>query len=272
MSSNNSLDCVTISFREVFHHIRSQWKFILVSGLIGVSVGGIFVLSAQPQYEVSALLRLPQIKGGLEGGAELVKLEEPNVLIHKIKTPLIYGPEEFSACGTLGAEDPGGALIGAIKLGSFKGSNSVMELRVAGPTFAQATSCFNAVFNLLKRDQLNSIYPIKQFVQNQLSHYRSELEEARRGMQAGIKLDTSQPVIYLAIRDDIIFFRKQISRFRGYLEMLDDVDLTLMTPVYGAVSPVYPKVRLILMVSLFIGLFLGVIFSYFWKGAKRIFE
>jgi uncharacterized protein involved in exopolysaccharide biosynthesis len=239
--------------------------------LIGISLGWALVLITPPKYEVAALLRAAQIKGS-EGGSQVINLEDPSVLIFKAKLPATYGPEEFSACGTLGKPDPGNALIDAIKLATYKGSNSIMELRIVGATLDQATSCFNAVFNLLKKDQLKLIGLRKKLTQDRLTYYRSELKEAKRSIQSSSKLETLQLAVYYSTRDDLKFFRAQINRLEDDLESFKYSGATLITPLDGLGSPIYPKVKLILLISLSIGLFVGGCFSYFWGTKPKLNE
>jgi len=264
MNTETSRDYVSLSIQDALHYIRNHWKFILAGGLIGFSLGWALVIVTPPKYEVAALFSVTQIKGS-EGSSQAVNLEDPGALIFIAKLPVIYGPEEFSACGTQGNPDPGGALIDTIKLATFKGNNSIMELRVVGASLDQATSCFNAVFNLLKKERLRLIDLRKKFMQDRLTYYRSELEDAKRAIQSSPKLEVLQLAVYQSTRDELKFFRAQINRLEEDLESFQDGGTILITPPYGVGSPIYPKVKWILSISLFIGLFLGACFSYFWS-------
>jgi len=267
-NSNLSGELISISPLDLINFVRNFWKIICVSSLAGLCLGVVYITVIPPQFEAVGLFRIAQIQSKQPTTNQSNNLEEPAVLIYKLKNPNFYGDKEFQACGVGGLNKLGDQVIGMMSVTTFAGNNSIIKLNVLGSSPSQSVACAHAIFEAIKKSQDNALSGEYLEANRLLNYYQAKLDDTKDFMKNPPKGDISQSISYLVARDEAQFALREVERIRQSIRSIEEGSSRLISPFYASDTQVFPKKKLILFIATLIGLLFGCTFALLQK--KRV--
>jgi capsular polysaccharide biosynthesis protein len=271
-NSNNEDE---ISLKDIVDFLVESWKAIALTGLLGF-IGSIAYLWVTPnQYQATAQIQMAQIGANNNNNNNNnnntnplgVNVEDPNLLIARMRLPSSYSKESVKACGYESKQTPLEGLAKMVKLSLIKGTQ-IVELKVLGLNQAQAVQCAESIVETIKRSQKIIAAPIVEDAQLKLAKYSQRLQEAQGFILKADKSGSSMSAVYLSTRDEVKFLTDETIRLNDLIVSANTRQAKLISPIYSSEKKVAPKRLIALVAGLFAGLFLGLLFMLVKRGYK----
>lgn len=255
---NTSIDL--ISFIDVFEFLWQNWITISAFTAAGVIASVVYLNSAQQKYEAIAQVLMAQVSDGKAESPAGINIEDPNLLVTRLRLPSTYTEEAVVAC-SLDVKSRGGENVAdMVKAVPVKNVPSMVEIHVQHTRPELAQKCATALFEMVKLQQTMIVSPL-------LDESRKALAEAN-GKLAAIqnliaKSDKTliQSIAYLAIRDEINYLKNRIDRLRQDVILGEQRKTRLAAPVYASDIAVHPRKSRSLLIGLLAGVVLGTIIA-----------
>lgn len=256
-----------ISLKDTFDFLVESWKTLILMGLLGF-VGSIVYLWLTPnQYQATAQIQMAQISANNTNplGANI---EDPNLLIARLKLPSTYSAQEIKACGFESAKAPSEALVAAAKFSAVKEVGSIIELKIKRENKESAIRCIQAIFENIKYSQREIIKPYIEEAKNLLIQYKSRLNDSQALITRADKSGAALSATYLVNRDEVKFISEEILRLNSFIATAETRQTKLVSPIYASNIPFGPNKGMAIISGLFMGLFLGLLIILGKRGYK----
>jgi LPS O-antigen subunit length determinant protein (WzzB/FepE family) len=248
-----------ISLKDIVDFLIESWKTIFATGVIGLLAAVTYIVATPNQYEATAQIQMAQISSNNNNTNPLgVNVEDPNLLIARMKLPSSYSQESVKACGYESKQTPLEGLAKMVKLSLIKGTQMV-ELNVLGLSQAQAVQCAESIVETIKQSQKIIAAPIIEDAQLKLAKYSQRLQEAQGFILRADKSGSSMSAAYLSTRDEVKFLTDETIRLNDLIVSANSRQTKLVSPIYSPEKKVSPKRAIALIAGLFVGLFLGLL-------------
>lgn len=260
-----------ISIKDIVDFLLDSWKAILATGIVGLLGAAGFIAVTPSQYEATAQIQMAQIAPNNNNNSNPlgVNVEDPNLLMARLKLPSSYTEDEIKACGLQDLKLPAESLANTAKLSPVKGVGSIVELKIRLESKDQAVSCAQSLFENIRDSQNNIVKPYIEEAKALLTKYQARLAEAQSLVARADKSGSALSAAYLANRDEVKFLTDESIRLNNLISAGDTRQAKLVAPIYASDIPVFPKKKISLLVGLLAGLFLGVLFVMMrkaWRG------
>ncbi len=263
-----------ISLKNIIDFLKESWRTILGAGFIGL-LGSVGFLAITPnQYEVVAQIQMLQISLNSNGNNTNplgVNVEDPNLLLARLRLPTTYGAAEIKECGLEKEKRASESLVAMSKFSVVKGASSVIELKINMKNREQGLNCSHALFEMIRKSQNNLIQPYIQEAKELLTNYEERVNAARNIVARADKSGAALSAAYLANRDEVKFLTDEIIRLNNFISNSDMRQTKLVSPIYASEIPVFPKKNIALISGLLVGFFLGLVLASiqkFWIAYK----
>jgi LPS O-antigen subunit length determinant protein (WzzB/FepE family) len=266
--SFNSIQEDEISFKDIIDFLIESWKSIFVSGLLGILASSVYLIVTPNQYQATAQIQMAQISASNNANPLGVNIEEPNLLMSRLKLPTTYSPEVITACGFENASSPAESLASGAKLSVVKDVGSMVELKINRDSKEIAINCAQALFESIKISQNQIIKPYIEESKALLVKYEARLANSQSLVSRADKSGAALSAAYLANRDEVKYLTEEIFRLNTFITTTYTRQAKLVAPIYAADAPVFPKKRISLIVGLMAGLLLGLLFVTAKKALK----
>ncbi len=262
-----------ISLKDIIDFVVEFWKTILVTGIVGVlgAVGYIFV--TPNQYEATAQIQMAQISSNSNSNSNSntnplgVNVEDPNLLIARMKLPSSFSQESVKACGYESKQIPLEGLAKMVKLSLIKGTQMV-ELKVLGLSQIHAVQCAESIVETIKQSQKIIAAPMIEDAQLKLAKYSQRLQDAQGFILRADKSGLPMSAAYLSTRDEVKFLTDETIRLNDLITSANSRQTKLVSPIYSPENKVSPKRSIALVAGLFAGLFLGLLLMLGKRGYR----
>jgi LPS O-antigen subunit length determinant protein (WzzB/FepE family) len=247
-----------ISLTDIVDFLIESWKTIFATGIVGIlgAVGYIFV--TPNQYEATAQIQMAQIRANNNTNPLGVNVEDPNLLIARMKLPSSYDQTAIAACGYESKQNPFEALAKMAKFSLSKGTQMV-ELKVLGLSREQAIQCAVSILVIVKDTQKSITDPIVDEAKSKLAKYSQRLQEAQSFIAKTDKSGLSISAAYLSTRDEVKYLTDEMIGLNDLISSANALQTKLVSPIYSPENKVSPKRSIALVAGLFAGLFLGLL-------------
>ncbi len=272
-SSNqpNSIDD-EISIKDIIDFLMEHWKTILGFGVAGLVAALMFAFLMPSQYEAKAQIKMAQIGVNNNNVNPLgVNIEEPALLIARMKLPTSFDQATIERCGLVSEKDAAEVLAKKVKLSAVKGAPSVVDLSIQAESKDLANACVAATFDLIKQTQKAIAEPFIIEAKSKLAEYQKRLNDSRSVMLRADKSGAALSAAYLATRDEVKYLMDEVIRLQDFITSGDTRMTQLTAPIYAIDHPVFPKKRLTVTVGLMAGLFLGLLFVMGRHAYRRMY-
>ncbi len=262
-----------ISLKDIIDFLIESWKAILVTGLLGVLVSAAYLIVTPNQYQATAQIQMAQISASNNNNNNTnplgVNIEEPNLLLARLKLPTTYSDEVIKACAFENASSPAESLASSAKFSAVKGVDSMIELRINRDSREIAINCAQALFESIKASQNQIIKPYIEESKALLVKYEARLANSQSLVSRADKSGAALSAAYLANRDEVKFLTEEILRLNTFITTADTRQAKLVSPIYASDIAVFPKKTMSLIKGLMVGLFLGLLLVISKKALKN---
>jgi uncharacterized protein involved in exopolysaccharide biosynthesis len=251
-----------ISLKDIVDFIIESWKTILATGIVGILGAVAYIVVTPNQYEATAQIQMAQIASPTNANNQQslgVNVEDPNLLIARMKLPSTYDQAAVSACGYEGKPNATQSLANMAKFSLAKGTQMV-ELKVNGLSREQATQCAESILRIVKDTQKAITEPIIDEAKAKLVKYSQRLQEAQSFIAKADKSGSSMSAAYLSTRDEVKYLTDEMIRLNDLISSANTRQTKLVSPIYSPENKVSPKRAIALIAGLFAGLFFGLLF------------
>ena len=252
-----------ISLIDILCFLKSAYKSILIVGLVGLGLAIAYLVVTPKQYEAIAQIAMAQIGAANNNNLNPlgVNIEEPSLLIARLSSPTSFNSQVLSSCGMDESANPGASLAKAIKLAPPKGVANVVELKTFGKSPETASTCAQAIFELIKATQAQILAPYIEEAKAKLVDDEERLNKAKDLVAKADKTGQAVGAAYLSTRDEIRYLLDEITSLKNVVTSNQSRVTRLIAPIYASDTPIAPKKRIVLMAGLVGGLFLGLLLA-----------
>lgn len=272
MPSNNSEFAQQdreISLLDILRFLKSAYKTITITGVVGLATAIAYLAIAPKQYEAVVQIAMAQIGtssninniGNNSVNPLGINIEEPSLLISRLSSPTSFTPEVLGVCKTDTDLNSSAALAKVIKLASPRGVANIVELRTFAASPQDAKSCAKAIFELIKSTQAQIMAPYVEEARIKLLDDEERLHKARDLVAKADKSGSAMGAAYLSTRDEIRFLMDEITALKNVVTSNQSRATRLIAPIYTSDIPIAPNKRMALAGGLVGGLFLGLLIA-----------
>ena len=129
-----------ISLKDMIDFLVEYWKTIILAGILGLLSSMANLWMTPSEYQATAQIQMAQISASSNNNNNNnnnplgVNIEEPKLLLARLKMPTAYTDIEIKACGLSNQHSSAETLISLAKFYEVKGVVSIIELKVSRPT------------------------------------------------------------------------------------------------------------------------------------------
>jgi uncharacterized protein involved in exopolysaccharide biosynthesis len=253
-----------ISFKDIVDFLVESWKAIFATGVLGLLGAVTYIVVTPNKYEATAQIQMAQLSNDAIAGTNL---EDPNLLIARMKMPSTYDQAAIATCGYEGKPNAAQSISKMTKISIIKGTQTV-ELKLQGLSPEQATQCAESILRIIKDSQKAIADPIIDEAKAKLQKYSQRLQEAQSFIRKTDKSNSSISAAYLSTRDEVKFLTDETIRLNDLIVSANSRQTKLVSPIYSPENKVSPKRANALVAGLFAGLFLGLLLMLGKRGYK----
>lgn len=257
-----------LSLKDFLLIIKKSWSFILIIGITGF-ISAFIVSQFMPNtYVATAQVQLFQIRGI---NYEWINLEDPNLLIARMKSPTSFGDNSLAACQYASGIE----MVKKVQFGLLKASPPTLEIVVKNRSPELSLACTEAIVEDLKKYEADLFS--KKIIQykESLEYYFERMNKLKKEFS---KLPTSQSTVAsvdeIAARDQISWITNKIMSLDSCIRSADEGSGMLLSPISPSPEPIAPKRLFImsagLLMGLLIGLFISVVRNAYWPRIKAL--
>lgn len=249
---------IEVSLVDILCFLKSTWKTIAITGIVGVIMAIVYLAIAPKQYEATSQIAVTKF-----GNTNPI-LKHPN-LTFQGPTPLNLiiislgniTTQTLDICGHKNQA----SITSEIKLTTLDEAAGIVMLKTFGQTPQIAQECNLAIFDLMKVTQQQFINPYIKSVKARILNDQDRLAALSQQIASLEKSNLSISVSYFFIRDEIRFLRDEILALNEVIELSQNFPTRIISSVYVSNRPVTPKKSVVLTVGCFGGLFLGLLIA-----------
>lgn len=252
-NTNNTGDFTLLDVLEFF---INGWKVLLASIFVAVSIGaGYAFLLMEEKFQAIVTMEMASIQGVVLGGdgAATLLLERPNNLVEKLKLPLFYSEKTIEKCQLKNHASANQSLSKMIKSTLAKNTTYV-TISYNDTTSTKAKECLSAVVEDVKNDQAKIIEPISLYRKTQIELLNSQLKEIQLLKNKSSYFYSQQTLV------------NEIDKLS--LQLVTIKNAQLLTPIFSPSNRVEPTPAQILLISLMLGIFFGLVILKLKKFLK----
>lgn len=261
--SFNAIQDDEISLKDMIDFMIESWKSIAVAGVLGIMGATTFLWVTPNQYQATAQIQMAQISASNNNNNTNplgVNIEEPNLLMARLKLPTTYSSQEIKSCGFEASKTPSESLANTAKFSAVKGVGSMIELKINRDSKEVAVACAQSLFENIKASQNQIIKPYIEEAKTLLIKYQDRLSNSQSLVSRADKSGAALSAAYLANRDEVKFLTEEILRLNTFITTAETRQTKLVSPIYASDKPVFPKKTMSLVLGLLAGLFLGLLY------------
>jgi len=260
-----------ISLKDIIDFLLESWMAIALTGILGIFGALAFIWVTPNQYQATAQIQIAQISANNNNNNENplgINIEEPNLLMARLKLPTTYSPQNIKACGFVTSVTPSEDLVSAAKFSTVKGVGSMIELKINRDSKEVAIACAQSLFENIKTSQNEIIRPYIEEAKTLLVKYQDRLSNSQSLVSRADKSGVALSAAYLANRDEVKFLTEEILRLNTFITTAVTRQAKLVSPIYASDFPVLPQKKIILILGLMLGLLVGLTFALGKKALK----
>ena len=252
-----------ISLKDIVGFIQDSYKTILVTTFLGLLLALAYIWLTPKSYEGVMQVQMSQLATGNSSNVSPlgVNIEEPAVLIARLKMPSTFDEANIQACSLSGKENAAEKLVKKINASQLKGNNTVLEVKIDSRSTEEVKQCLESLFEKIKVTQKAIKEPFLDEARQKISVYDSKLKEAKSVIARADKSNSALSAVYLSTRDEVRQLTDQIMDLNDFISAGENRRAKLISPIYVSDRPVSPKKLIGLIIGLLGGIFLGILLA-----------
>ena len=244
-----------LSLQDFLLILKKSWISILIIGLIGFACAFAYLQFIPNVYIASAQVQLSQIRGA---DYEWSNLEDPNLLIARMKSPAGFSDKSQAVCQYSSRLD----MVKSIQFSLIKASPPTVEIGVKNLSPELSLKCTVAVVEDLRNYEADLVG--KKIIQNKewLQYYLGRMNKLKLEYpQLPTSQSTVAPVDQIASRDQVSWLTNKIMSLDSIIRFADEGAGRLLSPIYASPIPISQKSLIIEIAGLLLGLLIGLFTS-----------
>ena len=261
-----------LSLKNIVDVIKRNQRLIIFLGIAGLLLSTAYIVLTPSKYEAHLQMQMAQFVKP-HSAASLTfdyngSVEEPVILIQRLRAPTTYPVEVQQSCGLFEGQEFGDYLDGTLKVDVIKNVVNVVEMKVHASSPEQARKCTEAIVAMISAQQSDLIKERLSGHQARLAQYQKALQEEQQQL-GRIKKSEPGSFGYWDRLDKLGWLRTRIDALQGEVLISQMYPTKLIAPIYVSSKSVSPKVGLVLLCGLTLGLMLGLLFALGREGWRR---
>lgn len=263
-----------ISLKDIVKYLRRNKWLILSWGFAGLLLSTAYVLMAPTKYEARWQMQMAQFiisnSNSISNGYSLTNIEEPVVMIQRLRFPTSYPVEVQQICGMPKNEEFGEYLGGVLEVQAIKNVANAVEMKVRSSNPDQAKKCAGAIADMLVEQQGGLIDDRFAGRQEQMQQYQQALRagEQEEKLEKNNKSELGN-LDYLVKVDKLSWLRTRMDALQEEAMLSKRHPSKVTVPIMVSKKAVSPKVGLLLLLGLSFGLLIGVTHSLGRDWSRR---
>lgn len=263
-----------ISLKDILSFLKRNALLIVTAVVAGVGLSVAYVAQVPKSYEAKWQMQMAQFvnsNGNGNGNGNSISYgnsEEPAALIQRLRVSLVYPVAVRLSCGMSQDGDLEDYLGGALDVKVSKNIATAVEMKFHAPSVAQARQCAEAIVAMIVEQQRGLIEERMAGRPEELTQYQQALREEQQQL-GEIKQSELSNISYLSKLDKLSWLRTRIDALQEEVMLSKKHPAKLVAPIFVSSKPVSPKVSLILIFGVSLGLMLGVLYALGREGWRR---
>lgn len=254
-----------IPLQEVLFFLKSAWKIITLSVILGCGISSVYLMIAPNQYQAVASIVMGKVFS--EKNPLGVDIEHPAELIVRLKNQTSFNESVIQACGLESISNNRATLFGVVELTVLAGTTSLVELKVKSSSPQLALSCASSVYDQILESQAIMMVNAQKLIDDNARNRLLELQQLINEDTILLrKFSNNQyaAVAYLSLLADIRKLESEKAQILKALNGQYTQSAKLQSPIYVGDKPVQPRSFAIFVASLLGSLLLGL-FIALWR-------
>lgn len=276
INKQNGMNEDSFDPKELVGFLKDNFKLISISTVLGLLLSVTYLALTPSQYEATAQIEMAQLpdfsradgptsSAGMSISSVRFMIEDPNTLVGRLFLPSSFDDETISACELPAHPLKNEILARSVRASVMKKVTNVAEFAIRHSSADLAVKCATAIFVMIQNQQTKMVDGHIERANSAIANLKEIIvalkDELKRS--AGVQ---SQQVTYLAKREELLLLKSQVLGLE--MRLKNTTPARLLSPIFASQKPVFPK-RLL---TLALGLFLGLILGTFAAVTKRIFQ
>jgi len=246
-----------VSLKDFLITVKKSWQIILAFGSIGLVCALIYLFLAPNLYLASGQIQLSQTRAT---NYEWVNIEDPNILIARVKSPANISDKTLLTCQYSSAVD----LTKHIQLGLIKTVPPTLDVTFKHSSPDVAKACVEAIIEEIKASQDSQIAEKNIQYQKLIQDYISDLNKLKREYsQVSLSKRDFAVVDEIVLKERIRLTTEKIFTLGSFILSATEGSGKLLAPIYAPSSPIPPKRFITLVAGLLLGLLFGLLIGVF---------
>jgi len=248
-----------------------NWRWLLGGALSGLIAAGMYLWTVPPKYQATALVEIAQYASYSTSAEQNLKFtlsptEPAELVIQRLRQPSSYTSATLAACG-MGASPQGAeALSALIQAVVPRQLSTVVEVSVILDKPETAQVCVEGLFQLMMEQQASAVQATEQRQRRELALLRQQVDDIQKFLDSMQGTETYQ-TSYLAQRDALLATTRSIQTSEYLLQQSKNT--RLVTPPFASPTPVFPRLRVVLVMGLVAGTLVGATIAVIQMIARR---
>lgn len=259
--------------KDIVLFFRKNWLVLLAFTIVGIAVAGIRQSMIPVSYEAKAIIRGASIS--IPGAPLPMDIEEPALIMARLKLDQIYTPEAVTACGLAKSPESASALANLVKSSTAKDLPNWIEIRIRRATPDLAKTCATAIYELIRQRQDKLLAPYVADTRAKILGLEQTIAARQKLLEQIEKSSTATPMqVFIreqnrnSVLEQITSSQEKIEGLKSNLLFYDNHRTQLIAPVTAPAAAVTRRTNFNLLFGLAIGVMLGILFIH----AKRTYQ
>ncbi len=246
-----------LSLKDFLVVIKKSWISILIFAIIGF-IGTFIYLQFLPNvYLATAQFQLAQIR---MSNYEWSNLEDPNLLIARMKSPTGLGDKSLAICQYSSPSE----IVKNIQFGPVKASPPTIEVILKNQSPELSLKCMEAIIDDIKNYQADLVSKKILQYQGMLEYYSGRLSELKKDYPHSSKSEGAIALVdAISAKAQIQWITDRVLSLDSFIRFADEGAGRLLSPVYVSTEPAFPKRSIIMIAGLLLGLLSGLFVGIF---------
>jgi hypothetical protein len=248
---------------DIAHFIRENWKTFFISICAGGLLSIIFLILYPKQYEAVSQMQVAQLvtNKNNNGEASIINVENPAILMNRLKSPLTYDENTLRVCGF---SNNASAMAMVVTSNIPKGATNTLEIKFKSKTKDAAIECVAQLFLLIQSQEIKLTQPYIEEMSQRIDEINTRIKLNQEILEKSAQLPLGSWSYFFNL-DEIRRLYAERDNLKNVITLTHVYKAKLLIPPYSMDRPVSPNFYKVI----FIGLSTGFIFSLFFIFLRK---
>jgi capsular polysaccharide biosynthesis protein len=250
----------SIDLRDIVDFFKRNQKIIALFCIAGLLCGVTYSVFAPKKYEARWQLQMAFFSNS--------NSEEPEALVQRLHSQTTYPIEVRQVCGLVDEDAMHDFLDKDFEVRSVKNVAASVEGKLRASSVAQAQQCAEAIVAMISAQQVQIIGERMAGRYEQLGQYQRAFQDEQQQL-ANIASTELGRFAYLAKLDKLSWLRSRVDALQEETLLSLKHPTKLTAPIFVSSKAVSPKVPLVILIGILLGLMVGVLSALSRENVRR---